>query len=233
MVISDCAVLLARGVPTVLPPVNAATIRTDGRGRAHDDRTPLGTWRAPEARQVALPSDRSGLHGLHVTPGAARDLPGAAASSGGVVALLDGRAPDAADNARTALAPLAWKLQSHHVGVADLSEEAGQYRQVRGGLFAGALLTPPLAAGSLPVVALEQIEERRRPLAVLAAVATGAGLGALLLGVIERPVELDRVGTAEHSGLALVLGPLVTALTLPSTLPSLRKATGALGVRAG
>ncbi|GAA2692640.1 MULTISPECIES: FtsX-like permease family protein [Actinosynnema] len=282
VVISDCAMLLARGVPecvdgaaysfhlegqtpywqvapgselTVLPLANAATIRTDERGRTHDDRVPLGTWRAPEARQVALPSDKSDLYGLHVTPGAARDLPRAAASSGGVIALLDGRVPEAADNARTALAPLAWKLQSHHVGTADLSEEAEQYRQVRGGLFAGSLLTLLLAAGSLLVVALEQIKERRRPLAalfaggvprgvlarsllwqnavplvlaVLVAIATGAGLGALLLRTFGRPVELDWAGIGQYSALALVLGLLVTALTLPS----LRRATDALGLRA-
>ncbi|ATE57610.1 FtsX-like permease family protein [Actinosynnema pretiosum] len=221
-------------------------------GEYVDEREPLSTWRAPEVKRLVVP-EGSNLHSTYLTPGAARDLAVPPGVRGSISIALEKDA-DAANHVRVALAPMAWRVYTYYFGDADLSMEAKQYQQIKGALFAGALIVLLLAAASLLVVALEQIKERRRPLAVLAAsgvprgalarsllwqnavplvlavlvaIATGAGLGALLLGVIERPVELDWSGIAQFSGAALVLGLLVTALTLPS----LRKATGALGLR--
>jgi predicted lysophospholipase L1 biosynthesis ABC-type transport system permease subunit len=121
-------------------------------------------------------------------------------------------------------------------------------------LPAGSLITLLLAGASLLVPALEQGRARRRPLAVLAAsgvprstlawsllwqnaipfllamvvaVATGAGLGVLLLRVLAQPVALDFAGMGVPAGASVFLVLLVTVLTLPS----LRRATGALGLR--
>jgi hypothetical protein len=119
-------------------------------------------------------------------------------------------------------------------------------------LPAGSLITLLLAGASLLVPALEQVRARRRPLAVLTAsgvprstlawsllwqnaiplllamvvaVATGAGLG--VLRVLAQPVALDFAGMGVLAGASVLLVLLVTV----PTLPALRRATGALGPR--
>jgi hypothetical protein len=64
-------------------------------------------------------------------------------------------------------------------------------------------------------------------LALVVAVAVGGGLSVLLLKIISQPVVLDWAGIAVLSGAAALLVVVVTLLSLPS----LRRATGALGLR--
>jgi ABC-type antimicrobial peptide transport system permease subunit len=117
-----------------------------------------------------------------------------------------------------------------------------QFASLRRAILAGAAATLLLVGASLLVSLLEQVRERRRLLAVLAAfgtrratigrsvlwqaavpvtlglalaVAAGAALGAVLLGLVDAPAVLDwtAVATLVGVGAAVVLG--VTALSLP------------------
>ncbi len=125
---------------------------------------------------------------------------------------------------------------------ADLTTAQRTFVAVRNGLYAGSLFTLLLAGVSLLVLALEQIRERRRPLAVLAAsgvpqgvlarsllwqvalpialgvvvaVATGVGLAGLLVRLTKDPLAIDWLGVGVLSAAAAVLSVLVTAMTLP------------------
>ncbi|MDI2126556.1 ABC transporter permease [Yinghuangia seranimata] len=118
----------------------------------------------------------------------------------------------------------------------------GTFANIERGLFAGATVTLFLIAVGMSVTMLEQLRERRRPLAALAALGTprrtlaasvlaqtavpiavgtcvaavgGIGIGALLLGVAHRPVAVDwaYVGTVGALGVAAVLA--VTLAGLP------------------
>ena len=64
-------------------------------------------------------------------------------------------------------------------------------------------------------------------LSTVVSVATGIGLGALAVRVSNAEVAYDWLGIATVAGAAMALVLVVTALTLPS----LRRATGALGLR--
>lgn len=130
-----------------------------------------------------------------------------------------------------------------------------QYASLRRGLFAGAVAVLVLIGASMLVGALEQLRERRRPLAVLAAFGTpsgaiarsllwqtaipvalglglavvaGAGLGAALLRMVGEPVGLDLGSIA---GLAAT-GAAVVLLVTVATLPALRRTLRPEGLRA-
>jgi ABC-type lipoprotein release transport system permease subunit len=125
---------------------------------------------------------------------------------------------------------------------ADLTTAQQTYVAVRNGLYVGSIFTLLLAGVSLLVLALEQIRERRRPLAVLAAtgvprgvlarsllwqvalpialgvlvaVLTGVGLAALLVRLSDDPLMIDWLGVGVLSAAAAALALLVTAMTLP------------------
>lgn len=124
-----------------------------------------------------------------------------------------------------------------------------QYASLRRGLFAGAVAVLVLIGASMLVGALEQLRERRRPLAVLAAfgtpsgaiarsllwqtaipvalglalaVAAGAGLGVALLRMVGAPVGLDLGSIAGLAGTGAAIVLLVTAATLPALRRTLR-----------
>jgi len=105
------------------------------------------------------------------------------------------------------------------------------------------------------VAALEQIRERRRPLAALAAAGVprtllarsllwqnavplvlavvvadvlGCVLGALILRLVGEPVVVDGAGVATYSGVAVLAAGLATVLTLPAVT----RATRPAGLRA-
>ncbi len=167
---------------------------------------------------------------------------------------LDPAMPDVAEHTRNALASHGSRVHTYFIGQDDTDEAVRVFGVIRRALLAGSLLTLLLAGASLLVVGLEQVRERRRPLAVMAAsgvprgtlarsllwqnavplvistvvaVATGVGLGVLMMRVFGAEVAYDWAGIGLVSGLAVAMTFAVTALTLPS----LRKATGALGLR--
>jgi len=192
--------------------------------------------------------------GLMMTPGALRGFQ-VEYTANRMFATLDPAVPDAADRALNAVGAYGWQVQGQYLGGSDPTAQEKEFQAVRRALLAGSLITLVLAGASLLVLALEQVRARRRPLAVLAAsgvprstlawsllwqnavplllamivaLATGAGLGVLLLRVISQPLALDFVGMGVLAGASVVLVLVVTLMTLPA----LRRATGALGLRA-
>ena len=206
------------------------------------------TWTVPELEQAT--GTRSGIY---LTPAAARGL-SLAESSTELQAELDTALPDVAEHVRNAIAPYSWRVNTFYIGQDDTAQAEQMFLAVRRALYAGSFITLLLAGASLLVVALEQVRERRRPLAVMAAsgvprgtlarsllwqnavplvlstvvsVATGILLGVLVMRVFNAEVAYDWAGIGTVAGIAVGLTLLVTALTLPS----LRRATGALGLR--
>lgn len=152
--------------------------------------------------------------------------------------LIDAGMPDVAELVANALVPLGRDVRSYAFTVDDEAVV-----QLRNTLLMGALVVLLLAAASLLIVSIEQIRERRRQLATLAAsgvggrtlaasvlwqatvpfgVATvaslgvGTGLGWLLMRVFATPAIIDWTGMATITAAALVAVLVVTALSLPS-----------------
>ncbi|MFI6098738.1 ABC transporter permease [Lentzea sp. NPDC051213] len=206
------------------------------------------TWTVPPLEVTTGTSS-----GLFVTPAAAKGIDLTRASVELKVE-LDQSVPDVAEHVRNAIAPYSWRVFTYYSGQ-DASAEIEQvFGVVRKALYAAALLTLLLAGASLLVVGLEQVRERRRPLAAMAAsgvprrtlagslvwqnaiplvistvvsVGTGILLGVLVTRVFDAEVAYDWAGIGVVTGISVGLVVLVTALTLPS----LRRATGALGLR--
>jgi hypothetical protein len=205
-------------------------------------------WTLPAFQEVPGTSP-----GIYLTPAAAKgvDLTGGAPQ---FQAELDLAVPDAAEHMRNSIAGYSWRVHAYFVGQDDSAEVELVFASIRRALLAGAVLTLLLAGASLLVMALEQVRERRRPLAVLAAtgvpqgtlarsllwqngvplvlstviaVGTGVGLGVMVTRVFDAEVVYDWPGIAGLTGASVALVLAVTALTLPS----LRKATGALGLQ--
>ncbi|GAA1345484.1 ABC transporter permease [Saccharothrix algeriensis] len=208
-------------------------------------------WVVPEFTEVTAPAHTQ--HGLVLTPGALKGVDVPLHRSNLLVQVDTGR-PDVGEHVRNAIAPLTWRTFSYNYGEADVSQSVKEFRSIRQALLAGSLITLLLAGSSLLVLALEQVRERRRPLAVLAAsgvpratlgrsllwqnavplllslavaVSVGSGLAVLLLRIVEQPIVLDWSGITVLSTAATALVAVVTLLTLPS----LHRATGALGLR--
>ena len=219
-----------------------------------DDQEPTLPWTVPAFTDVKAAGDGPrDVSGLLVTPSLVRDLP-ATAGHTRVFVRVDQDRPDIAEHVRNAVAPMTWRTYAAYFGEIDLSDRVKQFQSVRQALLAGSLVTLLLAGASLLVLALEQVRERRRPLAVLAAsgvprgalgrsllwqnavplllalvvsVAVGGGLAVLLLRIISQPIVLDWPGIGVLSAAAALMVVVVTLLSLPS----LRRATGALGLR--
>jgi hypothetical protein len=129
-------------------------------------------------------------------------------------------------------------------GVHALAATRGSRRfaTLRRAVLAGAALTLMLVGASLLVSLLEQVRDRRRLLAVLAAfgtrratlgrsvlwqtavplalglllaIAAGLGLGTVLLGVLDAPVAIDWVAVTALAGIGATVVLGVTALSLP------------------
>jgi hypothetical protein len=168
---------------------------------------------------------------------------------------LDPNRPDAIEYLRNVVAghPLRTFVESV-VPVAELDADQKTFVSVRTGLLIGSLFTLALAGVSLLVLALEQVRERRRPLAMLsasgvpravlarsllwqiavpvgvgvvAAIATGLALAALVLRITRTNVVLAWADVGVFSAAAVVLVLLITA----STLPALRNATRLAAMR--
>jgi hypothetical protein len=255
--VGDCAALRTQLPVTGCTDGKAYLAREDTGGFTATLGVPLTVGRNREQQWLppAVVEEVSGATtgGLYLTPAAAGGLD---LGTRGVeyIAQLDLATPDAAEHARNALAPYSWRVRSFFGGQSRTSEVERVFRLVRQGLYGGMAITLLLAGASMLVMGLEQVRERRRPLAVLAAsgvpratlarsllwqnglplvlstvvsVATGIGLGVLSVRVSRAEVAFDWPGIALVTAAAMALVLLVTALTLPS----LRKATGALGLR--
>jgi hypothetical protein len=212
-----------------------------------------GQWTVPELLDVE--SSRNGsLSQVLITPGAlgALDITGA---FGRIEVVLDLAVPDALDRAVTAIGPVGRHALSRQALPPDPESRIAEYRGLRQVFLAGTLLVVVLAGASLLVLALEQVRTRRRPLAVLAAggvprstlawsllwqnalplalavlvaVVVGSGTGLLYQRTVLVPLSLDLTGIGVL--IATVVG-MVLLVTL-CTLPAVRRATGATGLRA-
>ncbi|ATY11666.1 ABC transporter permease [Amycolatopsis sp. AA4] len=202
-------------------------------------------WTVPDHVRVVPSSNtaKAAASSLLVTPGAFGDhkLPTErielfVAGPGSVESLID--------RVATAVRPLAWKAE---VGKTDyLSDYAGRDQRMvenfRAVLLTASLFVLAVAAMSLLMLSIEQISERRRPLAALSAagvpigvlargslwqtavpvvvgvvLAVGAGLGltAPILRLAKLPMMVDGTVLAGLAGAAVAAVLLVTALTLP------------------
>ncbi|MET9264587.1 FtsX-like permease family protein [Amycolatopsis sp. NPDC004079] len=202
-------------------------------------------WTVPDnIRVVSSANDAKGVSGdLMITPGALGGIqaPGErlqllVAGPGGADALID--------RVATELRPLAWKAE---VGRTDyLADFSGRDDRMlasfRAVLLTASLFVLAVAAMSLLMLSIEQISERRRPLAALSAsgvpigvlargslwqtavpvvvgvvLAVGAGLGltAPILRLAKMPMMVDGGVLAGLAGAAVAAVLLVTALTLP------------------
>jgi hypothetical protein len=214
-----------------------------------------GQWRLPDRIQAM---DRLGLmdyYGSEVvaTPGALRGVRLPDLSATGTVSVDPGD-PDARERMRNALAAYGWRASDINKSTLTLPTTLELFLTIRGALLGGALFTLMLAGLSMLVLALEQVRERRRPLAALAAAGiptamlarsllwqnaipvlvgvivaalTGIGLAALVLRLVDVPFTMDWAYVALFSGAAAVLVLLVTVLTLPT----LRSATRLAALR--
>ncbi|MDX8034584.1 FtsX-like permease family protein [Lentzea sp. BCCO 10_0856] len=205
-------------------------------------------WTLPALQEVPGTSP-----GIYLTPAAAKGIDFTDGRPQ-FQAELDLAVPDAAEYMRNSIADYTWRVHAYFVGQDDSAEVELIFGAIRRALLAGAVLTLLLAGASLLVMALEQVRERRRPLAVLAAtgvprgtlarsllwqngvplvlstviaVGTGIGLGVMVTRVFNAEVAYDWPGIAALTVASVALVLAVTALTLPS----LRKATGALGLQ--
>lgn len=195
--------------------------------------------------------DWAGGYGVLATPEAVRDATSLPLELRTAVRPTSGRPDVVVEHVRNAVAPFGWT-----VTVSQTSERTVDttYAAVRSALLLGALVVVLLAGLSLLVVAVEQLRERRRPLAVLAAggvpravlarsllwqnavpvwlatlvaVAVGLGLGGLALRISQQPTGYDWSSVA-----MLVAGSLVAVLLVTaSTLPALSRASAADGLR--
>jgi hypothetical protein len=210
----------------------------DGDAFAAGD--PVKGW---DARTVTPRPDAGGSmrSGLLATPAAAarHGLDGAGTPRAVVYLRIDTRDPDAIERIRNAAASLGPGLSVFQLGG---TRRNRQFAGLRRAVLAGAMATLALVGASLLVSLLEQVRERRRLLAVLAAfgtrratlgwsvlyqaavpvalglllaVAAGAGLGALLLAVVDAPMAIDWGAVAALAGAGGAVVLAVTALSLP------------------
>jgi hypothetical protein len=222
----------------------------DSRGKDHPQ------WTVPAGLRAVKPSDDRWFsqQTLLLTPGAAAGLP--LAQQGIVLLRLDVTSPDVLERVRNVAQPaLGWRVQLSTNGAVVVTDQARIYLTLRRLLLACSVLTLVLAGASLLVLAAEQVRERRRPLAVLAAsgvprrtlagsllwqntipvvvavlvaVATGLGVGALLIQIMDGPITFDWPSVGLLAGASVLVVLLATALTLPALI----RATRPTGLRA-
>jgi predicted lysophospholipase L1 biosynthesis ABC-type transport system permease subunit len=185
-----------------------------------------------------------------LTPAAAAALNLPADKSAQSAVLTDPHHVDATDQMANGLADLTWQVNVNSINAGDtLSASQKSFLTIRSVLLAGSLCTLLLAGVSMLVLALEQVRERRRPLAVLAAagvprstlarsllwqtavpmvlavvvaVGTGIGLTALVIRTTSLRFQMDWSTVGVFAGATLVLVFLVTALTLPALRSAMR-----------
>ncbi|HEY2060742.1 MAG TPA: FtsX-like permease family protein [Amycolatopsis sp.] len=216
-------------------------------------RRPLGTWTVPELIPVTVPDNarHAGASEVMVTPGAVAGLDLSQVWATGNVK-ADSSDPDYAEAARNALAPFAWHASLYVPDPVELSSSQRAYLAIRAGLLAASVFTLLLAGVSLLVLGLEQLRERRRTIAMLAAtgvpvrvlarsvvwqnaiplllgivtaVVAGIGVAALGARLTRASVTVDWLAVGVLSAAAAVLVLLVTMVTLPSLRGAARLAS--------
>lgn len=221
------------------------------RDYVHGTSHAVGSYRVPGDLVPTRPRPRFRgadiqLSALVVTPGAARE-PLLRHSAATVLAEFDATDPAVRHAVYDALASYGWRTSMYLPGVGATAPGVQGVReqrvgQIRSALLAGSLFVLLLAGASLLVLASEQVRERGRSLAALAAsgvprtvlarsllwqnlipvlvgtaaaCAGGAALGALVLAVSGVAVAIDGTGMAVFAGAAVVLVVLVTLASLP------------------
>jgi hypothetical protein len=177
-----------------------------------------------------------------MTPGALRGVSLSEATAS-VLIRYDQRQRDTMERIRNAAAPLRWQASVDDLTSVSASANQRTFGTIKRGLYAGALLTLGMAGATMLVLAVEQVRERRRQLAVLAASgvprsmlarsvlwqnaiplviaalvadATGLVLGALLLRIAGEHAGADWTDTAVLTAVAVAVVAAATALTLPA-----------------
>ncbi|WP_235190977.1 FtsX-like permease family protein [Amycolatopsis rifamycinica] len=252
VVVGDCVVLRARAnigacsdgdvFSLVSPGGSAPTgkLRLQGYSRGEDVIGP--EWTVPAGVKVVQAADAAG-DSLLVTPGA---LGGRTLPDSSVVVYVSGTGDVQAltDNVARAVNPLAWNASA---GKSDyLDDFRARDRQMvesfRSVLITASLFVLAVAAMSLLMLSIEQISERRRPLAALSAagvpigvlargslwqtgipvvvgvvlaVAAGLGLTAPILRLAGRPMIIDVPVLLALAGATVAAVLLVTGLTMP------------------
>lgn len=217
-----------------------ASIGRCADGDAFAAGAPVNGW---DARAVAPRTGPAGdlRSGLLATPAAAarHGLGGLGPPRAVVYVRLDPRDRDAVERVRNAAAAGGPGLDVIQLGGATRDH---RFAMLRRAVLAGAAAVLALVGASLLVSLLEQVRERRRLLAVLAAfgtrrstlgwsvlyqaavpvllglalaVAAGTVLGALLLATLGAPVEIDWAAVAALTGIGAAVVLAVTALSLP------------------
>ncbi len=215
----------------------------------------LGTYLLPDNLiRVRLPNGTgAGPYlggGVVLTPGAAAKLNLPEDKYVSAWVLTDPKQIDASDQIANGVANLTWQVNVQSLNSGDvLNADQKTFVTIRSALLAGSLFTLLLAGVSMLVLALEQVRERRRPLAVLAAagvprsalgrsllwqtavpvvlavlvaVGTGIGLAALVIRMTSLTLRIDWFTIGIFAGAALALVLLVTALTLPALRNAMR-----------
>ena len=225
---------------------------------AHDTAKSVGTYTVPANLIPASQQDSLALGptvgDIVLTPAAAAQLDLPADRIAEAWVLTDPHQADASDQIATALGNLTWRVFVSYSGSDYVSSDQKSFEALRGALLASSLFTLLLAGISMLVLAVEQVRERRRPLAMLAAagvprsvlarsllwqtavpvllavlvaVGTGLGLSALVIRLTGSSLRVDWLTIGVFTAAALVLVFLVTALSLPE----LRSATRQTALR--
>lgn len=221
-------------------------------GRGHD-------WTVPASVRPVPPTGLGAGFGpsaqLLVTPRALGRTPVPADTESWTLVRLHPNRPDDIERVRNAVAAHPLRVAVESVGLpVTLTQDQQTYAQIRTALLIGSLFTLTMAGVSLLVLALEQLRERRRPLAmlsaagvpravlarsllwqiavpvgvgVLAAIGTGLLLAELVLYITGTRLTLDWADVGVFSGSAVVLVLVVVA----ATLPALRAATRLAALR--
>jgi hypothetical protein len=204
-------------------------------------------WTMPaNTRAISLPPD---LGLVYATPGALAGITAPVVDANAAVQPA-GNDENYVEHVRNALEPFGWSANAFSPTDAATST----FVLIARVLMIGSVITLLLAAASLLVVALEQIRERRRALAVLAAngvrrivlarsllwqtavpiavavavaLVSGLVLAGLLLYVTRQPIEFDWVMIAVFVTTAVIAVLVSTACTLPA----LWRAANAEGLR--
>jgi hypothetical protein len=220
-------------------------------GGAYDAETPVpgrrvrigaAEWTVPAGARAAQPRRDplgSTAGGVFATPSAVT-VAGLPRPSVSTLLAVDPATPNVYEHIRNA----AFSVDpAMYVNVLRSKNHSNQFTTIRHGLFAGLVVTLLLIGASLLVSMLEQLQERRRLLAVLVAFGTrratlswsvlwqtavpvllglglavvaGGGLGAVLLAMVDEPLRFDWLSMAGIAGVGAVVVLLVTALSLPA-----------------
>jgi hypothetical protein len=221
--------------------VPTGKVQLQGYSRDGDVNGP--EWTVPGNVRVVRPGDTANGQSLLVTPGALGGL-ALPASSVAVYVSGTGDAQALTDDVARAVQPLAWNA------TATKSDYLGDFRardqrmveSFRAVLITASLFVLAVAAMSLLMLSIEQISERRRPLAALSAagvpigvlargalwqtgipvvvgvvlaVVAGLGLTAPILRLADRPMIIDVPVLLTLAATTVVAVLLVTALTMP------------------